>query len=103
MNKDVNIVELIEKGAVSKDDGKVRWSSISWDAISNISDNYYNEDDDKAKAKYDRLQNQLQAQDKKLELELNNIETQRSAVTTEVESVDKVISDNIEGSFNAFG
>ena len=40
---------------------------------------------------------------KKLELELDNIETQRSAVTTEVESVEKVISEDIEGTFNAFG
>ena len=38
-----------------------------------------------SKAKYDRLQNQIQAQDKKLELELDNIETQRKAVDTETE------------------
>lgn len=79
-----------------------RWSSISWDATANISDSYYTEDDDAAKAKYDRLQNQIQSQDKKLELELDNIETQRSAVTTEVESVNKVISDNVESTFNVF-
>ena len=44
----------------------------------------------------------IQNQDKKLEIELDNIETQRSAVTTEQESVKKVIDENIEGSFNAF-
>ena len=43
----------------------------------------FTENDDAAKAKYDRLQNQIQAQDKKLEIELDNVETQRSAVTTE--------------------
>lgn len=80
-----------------------RWSSISWDATANISDSYYTEDDDAAKAKYDRLQNQIQAQDKKLELELDNIETQRSAVKTEIDSVSKVISENVENTFNAFG
>lgn len=80
-----------------------RWSSISWDATANISDSYYTEDDDAAKAKYDRLQNQVQSQDKKLELELDNIETQRSAVTTEIDSVNKVITDNVEKTFNAFG
>lgn len=84
------------------DDGW-RWSNISWDATSDISDTYYTEDDEAAKAKYDRLQTQIQSQDKKLELELDNIETQRNAVTTEVESVEKVISDDIEGTFNAFG
>ena len=95
---------LLEQGKVDQNtDEGFRWSSVSWDTTSNISDSYYTEDDDAAKAKYDRLQSQIQAQDKKLELELDNIETQRSAVTTEVESVEKVINDDIEGTFNAFG
>ena len=93
---------LLEKGT-PLGDGKLKWNSISWDATGNISDQYYTEDDDKAKAKYDRLQQQIQNQDKKLEIELDNIETQRSAVTTEKESVEKVISENIENSFNTFG
>ncbi|MBQ8634541.1 hypothetical protein IJ425_00120 [bacterium] len=94
---------LIQQYSVdeNKDDG-YRWSNISWDATANISDAYYTENDDAAKAKYDRLQNQIQAQDKKLEIELDNVETQRSAVTTEQESVKKVIDDNIKNSFNAF-
>ena len=95
---------LLQKGSEDKDvDEGYRWTNISWDATTNISDRYYDEDDDAAKAKYDRLQTQIQAQDKKLELELDNIETQRNAVTTEVESVEKVISEDIEGTFNAFG
>ena len=95
---------LVQKGSVDKNnDEGFKWSNISWDATVNISDAYYTADDDAAKAKYDRLQNQIQAQDKKLELELDNIETQRSAVTTEIESVEKVINENIESTFNAFG
>ena len=93
---------LLEKGSVDSETGKVKWSSLSWDSAANITDSYYNEDDDRAKAKYDRLQTQIQNQDKKLELELDNIETQRSAVTTEVESVQKVIDDNVESSFKTF-
>ncbi|MBQ8476733.1 hypothetical protein IJ531_06705 [bacterium] len=93
---------LLQKGDVNTETNKVQWKSLSWDATSNINDNYYTEDDDVAKAKYDRLQNQIQNQDKKLELELDNIETQRSAVTTEIESVQKVIDDNIQDSFKVF-
>ena len=93
---------LLEKGSIDAETKEVKWNSLSWDTTANISDSYYTEDDDKAKAKYDRLQTQIQNQDKKLELELDNIETQRSAVTTEVESVQKVIDDNIEGSFKTF-
>ena len=93
---------LLEKGSIDAETKEVKWNSLSWDTTANISDSYYTEDDDKAKAKYDRLQTQIQNQDKKLELELDNIETQRSAVTTEVESVQKVIDDNIESSFKTF-
>ncbi len=93
---------LLEKGSLDAETKEVKWNSLSWDTTANISDSYYTEDDDKAKAKYDRLQTQIQNQDKKLELELDNIETQRSAVTTEVESVQKVIDDNIESSFKTF-
>lgn len=95
---------LIQKGGVdTEDENKYKWKNVSWDCVATIQDGYYQDDDDTAKAKYDRLQNEIQAQDKKLELELDNIETQRSAVTTEEESVKKVIDENIEGSFNAFG
>ena len=93
---------LLEKARVDTETKEVKWNSLSWDATSNIMDSYYTEDDDKAKARYDRLQTQIQTQDKKLELELDNLETQRKAVTTEEESVKKVIDDNIEGSFKTF-
>lgn len=93
---------LIQKFSPATKEQDARWNSLSWDATTNISDSYYTEDDDRAKAKYDRMQTQIQNQDKKLELELDNIETQRSAVTTEEESVKKVIDDNVEGSFKCF-
>jgi len=78
------------------------WKYISWDATSLISDSYYTEDDEAAKAKYDREQSQIQQQDKKLELELDNIETQRSAITTEQDSIKKVMDDNIQDTFKTF-
>jgi len=59
---------LLEKGSKPSTDEPAIWNSISWDATGNISDKYYTEDDDKAKAKYDRLQQQIQNQDKKLEI-----------------------------------
>lgn len=100
---------LIQQGVVDEDaeegaEGGINvWKNVTWDGISFIQDSYYQEDDDVAKAKYDRLQAQVQAQDKKLELELDNVETQRNAVQTEMDSVDKVMEENIEKTFNAFG
>jgi len=63
---------------------------------------YYTEDDNKAKAEYDKAMARVQRLDKQLELKLNQVETQHKAVETEIESVDKVISNNIEGSFKYF-
>lgn len=79
------------------------WKEVSWDSASNIADQYYEKDDAAAKAKYDRLTKQVETQDKKLQLDLDNVETQRDAVKTEMESVQKVINENIEKTFDAFG
>lgn len=45
----------------------------------------------------------IQSRDKMLELESKKLDTQHQAVQTEVESVQKVISKNIESSFKLFG
>ena len=94
------IIEKHYADSVSQDKP---WTEISWDAASNVADQYYDADDAGAKAKYDRLSKQVEAQDKKLQLDLDNIETQRDAVKTEIDSVEKVINENIEKTFNAFG
>lgn len=58
---------------------------------------------------YEQANNQINAkisvvelQDKKLELKLQNLDTQQQALSTEMESVKKVIDKNIEASFKAF-
>lgn len=94
---------LIQVGKTNEEENnEFQWKYVSWDATSAISDSYYTDDDEAAKAKYDRLQAEIQNQDKKLELELDDIETQRSAVTTEIESVEKVINDDIDSTFKTF-
>lgn len=45
----------------------------------------------------------IQQIDKSLELQLRRVDTQREAVMTEIDSVKKVISKNIESSFKTFG
>lgn len=42
-------------------------------------------------------------QDKALELRLNQLDTEQSAIKTELESLGKVIDDNVESSFKTFG
>ena len=45
----------------------------------------------------------IQKQDQKLELRLQQLETEQKAIATEMESVENVIKDNVEKTFNTFG
>ena len=56
----------------------------------------------KAEAEYENAMKKISRQDKQYDMELNRLETERSALTTEYDSVKKVISDNIERSFGIF-
>lgn len=58
----------------------------------------YNQDLNNINAQIDVIQ----SQDKKLEIKLQNLDTQNNAINTEMESVKKVIDKNIESSFKAF-
>lgn len=80
-------------------------SSITNEAAYNDAMNQYAYD----KQIYDQKNNEINAkismvqmQDKKLELKLQNLDTQQQALSTEMESVKKVIDKNIESSFKAF-
>lgn len=56
----------------------------------------------KAEAEYEHKTKELDNKDKKFDMDLSKLETERSALTTEYESVKKVISDNIERTFGIF-
>lgn len=56
----------------------------------------------KAEAKYESTMASIQAKDKRFDLQLTSINTEHSAIQTEVDSVKKVIDKNIERSFKTF-
>lgn len=56
----------------------------------------------KAEAEYEHDLKQIDQKDKKYDLELSKLDTERNALNTELESVKKVISDNIERTFGIF-
>ena len=56
----------------------------------------------KAEAKYEHDLKQIDKKDKQYDLTLSKLETERSALTTEYDSVKKVIEDNIERTFGIF-
>ncbi|MBQ8848218.1 MAG: hypothetical protein IJ003_04670 [Candidatus Gastranaerophilales bacterium] len=81
-----------------------RFITQGWDVLGGgaILEEYDKTDDAEAEAKFQRIEARLQKIDKTLELELDQIESERSAIQTEIESVSKVIDDNIESSFKTF-
>ena len=56
----------------------------------------------KAEAEYEHKLKEIDKKDKKFDLDLSKLETERSALTTEYDSVKKVIQDNIERTFGIF-
>ena len=57
----------------------------------------------KAQNEYDTETAKLSAEEKRLDMELTQINTEHSAVTTEYDSVKSLIKDNTDKSFNIFG
>ena len=62
-----------------------------------------------AKFEYDKAQQEINAkteiiqqQDRDLELKLQRLDTERKQITTEIEAVEKIIQENIEGSYKTF-
>lgn len=79
------------------------WSNYDIMSSPLFDEMYYTEDDAAAQAEYETKSAMIQAQDKMLEVELKQVETQHQAAQTEYESVKKVIDKNIERSFKTFG
>ena len=88
-----------------KDGSKVTtcdYECVSWSGLSSINDAYDTSDDAAAEADYEAKSLVLSNQDKMLDLELQQIETQHKAIETEHDSVKKVIENNIKVSFKIF-
>lgn len=56
----------------------------------------------KAEAEYEHKLKQIDKKDQQFDLDLSKLETERTALTTEYESVKKVIDENIERTFGIF-
>ena len=56
----------------------------------------------KAEAEYEYAMKKIDKKDKQYDMELNKLETERTALTKEYDSVKKVVQDNIERTFGIF-
>ena len=93
-------------------DGNVVYHSIDVEANTVTDEKAYDEAYNKyeySKYEYDKEQLKInaqmsiiQAQDKKLELKLQRLDSERTQITTEIDALKKVLGDNIEKSYKTF-
>lgn len=78
------------------------WKTESWQGAAYIKDELNTNDDAMAQSMYEAKSLIIQNQDKMLDLELKQVETQQKAADNEMESVKKILDKNIEKSFKTF-
>ena len=110
------------KKALMETDGKGRFSSVKFedddtvytlkcetitddDAYQNAMNQYFYKQEkyDKAVSDINAKTEIIQAEDRELQLRLEQLGTEQTALQTEMEACQKVVSKNIEGSFKTFG
>ena len=84
--------------------GNDTWAAKTNQLESNTSMEWVDDtsDDAEAESKYNYETARISRQDNVLDLDLKQLETQHNAIAKEMESVQKVIDDNIEKTFNLF-
>lgn len=96
-------IEIIEK---DKKTGEIDLNTTAVSSDISLSETPSSQIDNralaKAEAEYEHKLKQIDKKDKQYDLELSKLETERSALTTEYDSVKKVIQDNIERTFGIF-
>ena len=104
--------DMLKAGKISVEqawigtDGKAEDSTTSVPSDSNLEYTATSSIDKKAvaiaEAEYEHEMKKIDRKDKQYDMELNKLETERTALTTEYDSVKKVIKDNIERTFGIF-
>ena len=79
-------------------DGQV----VSLNSNNGFTQTYYTEDDREAEADYNQKTASIQVKEKRLQNDLQQVETQQKACDTEIDSVKKIMEKNIERTFKVF-
>lgn len=77
-------------------------TEISLSGNTGFTESYYTDDDAEAEAEYKRETAAIQVKEKRLQNDLQQVESQQKACETEIDSVKKVIEKNIEKTFKVF-
>ena len=93
-----------EAETVKKADGNTlgSYEIRDWRTLSQIADELYKGDNAEAETTYEKVTAEINAQDKKLQLEQTALEVEYKAVTTEKDAVKKILDQNAQASFKYF-
>ena len=92
--------ETVQK---ADDSGTLGYYEIrDWRTLSQLADELYKGDNAEAETTYEKVTAEINAQDKKLQLEQTAIEVEYKAVTTEKDAVKKILDQNAQASFKYF-
>ena len=86
----------------SYDIGGTDYEIRDWRTLSQLADELYKGDNAEAETTYEKVTAEINAQDKKLQLEQTAIEVEYKAVTTEKDAVKKILDQNAQASFKYF-
>ncbi len=78
------------------------YEKLDWRCVPEIYDELYKGDNTEAENKYEKIVEEINAQDKKLQLEQTSVEVEYKAITSERESVKKILDQNAQSSFKYF-
>lgn len=94
----------LESGLVSMEqvDVKRQWVSTMYSNCSNITESQVDVDITVAEAEYNKTMNEIEAKDKRYDIELKNIDTEHQSLQTEYETIKSVIDKNVERNFKMF-
>ena len=98
----VTLADEFTQSKVNINNTTVDYEMKDWRTIPALADELYRGDDVDAENKYDKTISEINAQDKKLQLEQTSIEVEYKAVTSEKESVKKILDTNATASFKYF-
>lgn len=96
----LTLLESIKNGSlcIIQDNDQV----LDLNSNNGFTQSYYTDDDRAAEAEYERKTAEIQVKEKRLQNDLNQVETQQKACDTEIDSVKKVMEKNIERTFKVF-
>lgn len=99
-----NFNEDLKNGVIGieKKDSAGNWQTADMGGVAGISESYYTADDAGAKADYDAAMAKIRTKETKLDMDLEQVETQYQAIKTQYESARQLVNQRAQGDFKFF-